>query len=128
MLRGLNIALIVVLLAGAGWTFKVKGDADSARQKVARLEQRIRTQREAIEILKADWSLLTSPQRLEKLAARYQEELGLEPAKPERIGEIGDIPHSWEAPASDADGPREGHADAGNKDAAVTGSIRRESQ
>ena len=78
MIRTLDIIMIGVLIAGAGYTFKVKHDAERAVERVESLETRIRLEREAIEILKADWSLLTSPDRLEALIKRHQQELGLQ--------------------------------------------------
>jgi hypothetical protein len=92
MIRTLDIIMIGVLIAGAGYTFKVKHDAEQAVARVESLETRIRLEREAIDILKADWSLLTSPDRLEALIKRHQEELGLEPLSPRQIVTIDKIP------------------------------------
>jgi hypothetical protein len=131
MLRTVNLLLLLAVMAGAGWTFKVKADAEAARQEVARIEERIRAEREALDILKADWSLLTSPARLEKLVERYKEELALEQALPDRFGEAQDIPHPWELPAADPQQPAQSQADAGAEnsgDVPRTGSIRKEGQ
>lgn len=92
MFRTLDIIMIGALIAGAAWTFKVKYDSELAVERVARLERRLQLEREAIDILKADWSLLTSPGRLEKLAERYRDELHLEAVKPEQVGSLDEIP------------------------------------
>lgn len=101
MFRTLDIIMIGALIAGATWTFKVKYDSEVAREELARLERRLQIEREAIDILKADWSLLTSPDRLEKLVTRYQEELLLAPAQPEQVGSFSEIPVRM--PALDAE-------------------------
>ena len=91
MFRTLDIIMIGALIAGAAWTFKVKYDSEVAKEELARLERRLRIEQEAIDILKADWSLLTSPERLENLTARYHDELRLEEARPDQVGTIGEI-------------------------------------
>ncbi|GIL01069.1 MAG: hypothetical protein BroJett030_09680 [Alphaproteobacteria bacterium] len=122
MLRTLDIAMIVALIAGATWTFKVKYDSEVALQELTRLERRLQIEREAIEILKADWSLLTSPDRLERLAARYRDDLRLEPARPEQVAGWGEVPARAALPAGEA--PQERSAEAPAADAAtVTGSV-----
>jgi cell division protein FtsL len=108
--RTLDIIMIGALIAGAAWTFKVKYDAVVAKEELVRLERRLQIEREAIDILKADWSLLTSPDRLEKLATRYHDDLQLDPALPEQIGTLDQIP--------DRAAPAEGEA-APDKSAAA---------
>ncbi len=126
MVRTLDIVMIAMLIAGAGYTFKVKHDAEEAVARVESLETRIRLEREAIDILKADWSLLTSPDRLEALIARHREELGLEPLSPRQIVTLDKIPQK-QPDLMPIDG--EGMADDGREaqaidaDGTVTGSV-----
>jgi hypothetical protein len=131
MLRTLDIVMIGALIAGAGWTFKVKHDAEQAVARVETLETRIRLEREAIDILKADWSLLTSPDRLEALLERYKDELMLDHAQPRQIVAIDKIPEKQPEILPPLDGPVDGADDAGGSDradaqtdaGAVTGSV-----
>jgi hypothetical protein len=129
MIRTLDVIMIGVLIAGAGYTFKVKHDAEQAVARVESLETRIRLEREAIDILKADWSLLTSPDRLEALIQRHREELGLEPLSPRQIVTVDKVPERLpdllpidgeadapEGRAADADGTQE-------SDGTLTGSV-----
>lgn len=97
MLRSIDVLMVGALIAGAAWTFKVKHDARIEAARVAHLETRIRLENEAIDILKADWSLLTSPDRLERLADRYKDQLGLEPADPRQIVTLDQVPLRQEA-------------------------------
>lgn len=92
MLRTIDIVMIGLLVGGAAFTFKVKADSEAAIARVAELERQIEAEREIIEVLKADWSLLTDPSRLAALAERYRAELGLEPLDPAAIVELNEIP------------------------------------
>jgi hypothetical protein len=92
MLRSFDILMIVALIAGAAWTFKIKSDSEAALQRAAVLERQIELEREAIDLLRADWSLLTSPDRLQKLVDRYKAELDLEPVAATHIGKASEIP------------------------------------
>jgi hypothetical protein len=131
MLRTLDIVMIGALIAGAGWTFKVKHDAEQAVARVETLETRIRLEREAIEILKADWSLLTSPERLEALIERYKDELMLDHVQPRQIVSVDKIPEKQPEILPPLDGLIDGgdeaggssRADAQTDPAAVTGSV-----
>jgi len=92
MIRSIDIVMIVAVIGSATWTFKVKSDSEAALQRVAVLERRIELEREAIDLLKADWSLLTSPDRLQKLVERYRDELKLEPVTAAHVGKASEIP------------------------------------
>lgn len=81
-LRTLDILMVAFLVATVAWTFKVKNDSQVALERVAELEKQLEAERTEIDLLKSDWALLTSPARLQKLAERYGEQLGLEPAEP----------------------------------------------
>ncbi|MGB7288211.1 MAG: hypothetical protein WBC71_14880 [Salaquimonas sp.] len=92
MLRPLDIVMIGLLLGGAAFTFKVKQDSEAAIDRVTALQKKIEAEQDAIDVLKADWSLLTDPKRLQDLVARYQDQLGVEQLDPSAIGKVTDIP------------------------------------
>ena len=92
MIRTIDIVMIGLVLGGAAFTFKIKQDSETSIDRVTALQKKITLERDAIDVLQADWSLLTDPKRLQELADRYQEQLRLEPTEPTRIGEITDIP------------------------------------
>jgi len=136
MLRTLDIVMIGAMIAGAAWTFKVKHDAEQAVARVETLETRIRLERETMDILKADWSLLTSPERLEALIERYKDELMLEHVQPRQFVTVDKIPQRQPDTLPLLDGPPTegppGTGDAERADAAspevpqdgtVTGSV-----
>ncbi len=123
MVRTLDVVMVAALVATAGWTFKVKHDAENSVARVEALETQIRIEREAMEILRADWGLLTSPDRLEKLVARHSQELGLEPLQPRQIVTIDKVPEKVPDILPPIDGQSAGVA---SDPANVTGSVKRE--
>lgn len=92
MLRTLDIILICGMLGAAAWTYKVKNDSQVAMDRVAELEEKIAEERAEISLLKADWSLFTSPGRLQILVDRFKEELKLEPVVSSQIADKKTLP------------------------------------
>lgn len=79
MLKLLNGLLVPSLLATAFVMYTLEHDTRRGERQAARLEAEIRHERELIRLLEAEWSNLTRPQRLEKLAADH---LKLRPLSP----------------------------------------------
>ena len=90
--RSSDIVLIGVMVAAAAMTYTIKRDAGEQLAAVRKLEAQIRIEEETIDLLKADWSVLTQPARLQRLADRYHEQLGLEPATPHQFARIDSLP------------------------------------
>lgn len=85
LFRTRDVVMIAVMLSAAAFTYKTKHDAEAMRDRIHSLESQIQAEKDAIDVLKADWSLLTQPGRLQKLTETYQEELGLQLAQPKQI-------------------------------------------
>ena len=90
--RSGNLVLVGLVLAAASATYMVKFQADDARDRLAQLRRDIAAEREAIDILRADWSLLTNPARLQALAERHGEELRLTPVSAKQIVTLEALP------------------------------------
>lgn len=90
--RTIDILMVAVLIATVVWTFKVKFDSQEALDRVARLEKQIESEKNRVDLLKSDWSLLTSPARLEKLVEHYGVQLGLEPIEPAQLADDNSLP------------------------------------
>ena len=82
MLRFLNI--IAVLLAGACafFLYSMKFETRMLEKKTAALAKTVKDERRSIAVLKAEWSHLTRPERIERLARKH---LGLKPLKASQI-------------------------------------------
>ena len=92
MFRTTDIVLIAVMVAAAGFTYTTKHGAESQLSKVRTLEAAIRFEEETIDVLKADWSLLTQPARLQRLAEFYHSELQLVPVEAHQIADFSELP------------------------------------
>lgn len=126
MIRTLNIILIGGMMAGAGFVYHLKYEAERATSDVGRLHRKIQQEREQVATLRAEWSLLNQPRRLQEMAERYHTYLELEPLDPAQVGTIDEIPFRKTEPdgAPAATGPL-GKGFAGVKPVDVTGSIRK---
>lgn len=92
MFRTSDIVLIAVMVSAAAFTYKTKHEAEDQLSAVRKIEAQIRYEEDTIDLLKADWSLLTQPSRLQKLSEIYQAELQLQPIEAHQIVGIGDLP------------------------------------
>ncbi|RWB77877.1 MAG: hypothetical protein EOQ50_07535 [Mesorhizobium sp.] len=92
MFRTSDIVLIAVMVSAAALTYKTKREAEEQMAAVQKIQAQIRYEEDTIDLLKADWSLLTQPSRLQKLADIYKSQLGLEPVSARQIGGLDDIP------------------------------------
>ncbi|TIV21426.1 MAG: hypothetical protein E5V86_25270 [Mesorhizobium sp.] len=128
MFRTSDIVLIAVMVSAAALTYKTKREAEEQLAAVQKIQAQIRYEEDTIDLLKADWSLLTQPSRLQKLADVYKTQLGLEPVGARQIGGLDDIPVkpltiedlSSQRLGGMADSSGNGPAD--DKDPVVTGS------
>lgn len=92
MFRTTDIVLIAAMVAGAAFTYNTKHQVEAQLAEVRRLEAAIRFERDTMTVLKADWSLLTQPSRLQKLTEIYQDQLALVPLDAHQIIGIEDLP------------------------------------
>jgi hypothetical protein len=124
MFRTTDIVLIAVMVSAAAFTYQTKHDAEDELRALRRLESQIRFEEETADLLRADWSLLTQPARLQSLAEAYQTELNLQPIDARQIVDASDIP----MPVVDLDDPAKAPTDglaSGATDATTTGSTPR---
>ncbi len=92
MLRSLDFVLIGLMTAAAVVTYTIKHRADDKLHEVRRLEAEIRMESGTIDLLRADWALLTQPNRLERLITAYQSELQLSPTAPTQLALPVELP------------------------------------
>lgn len=92
MLKIRDMVMIAAMLGAAGLTFGIKHQAEQKAEKITRLEREVRLEEETIELLKADWSLLNQPHRLQGLVERHGAELELVPVEPQQIIGAPDLP------------------------------------
>jgi hypothetical protein len=90
--RIVNVALVLAMVGGAVATYNLKHETEKAAARVARLHTGIAKEREAIAFLKAEWSMLSQPGRLQQLIARYQDHFRLEPFSTNQVATLDEIP------------------------------------
>ena len=71
MLRVVNTLVIAALVIAAAWVYKIKFDSTLQAERVSKLRGEIRRERDAIAILRAEWSQLDRPDRLQPLAQKH---------------------------------------------------------
>jgi cell division protein FtsL len=82
MLRFVNICLVLGLVALAYVIYQVKYEARALDEEIASLGKEIDTERDSLAVLRAEWSLLNRPERIERLAEKY---LKLAPVQPRQL-------------------------------------------
>src|SRR5262249_57159107 len=82
MLRFVNICLVLGLVALAYVIYQVKYEARALDEEIASLGKEIDTERDSLAVLRAEWSLLNRPERIERLAQKY---LKLAPVQPRQL-------------------------------------------
>ncbi|MEQ8306603.1 MAG: hypothetical protein RIA09_08590 [Hoeflea sp.] len=92
MLRTLDLVLVGAMITAATITYQIKHNAEEKLAKVRELEAAIKLQEETIDLLEADWSLLTQPSRLQRLSEAFEEELQLKPIEPEQMAAPDELP------------------------------------
>ena len=122
MFRTSDIVLIAVMVAAAAFTYKTKHEAEDRLAQVRKIEAEIKYEQDTTDLLKADWSMLTQPSRLQKLAEIYQAELKLAPVEASQIGSIEDLP-SKPVEIPDFSNQRLGGMADNGKDQTVTGAV-----
>lgn len=92
MFRTSDIVLIAAMVAAAAFTYRTKHEAEDQFAAVRKIEAQIRFEEDSIDLLKADWSLLTQPSRLQRLAETYQAELQLQPVDAHQFATLESLP------------------------------------
>lgn len=80
------------MVSAAAFTYTTKHKVEAQLAEVRRVEGKIRFEEDTLTILKADWSLLTQPARLQKLTEIYQTELELAPLEARQIVGADELP------------------------------------
>ena len=122
MMRLLNICVIVALVLAAADVYKIKFESTRQAQRVAKLRMEIRRENDAIAALRAEWSKLDNPARIQALARRH---LPLKPVEGHQFDRLDQLPE-WPpelVPVDDPDPIGTVLANPGLIDRTTTGSL-----
>jgi len=70
-MRFINILVICALILAASFVYKIKFDSTLQAERVGKLAGELRRERNAIATLRAEWSRLDTPGRIQGLADRH---------------------------------------------------------
>ena len=89
ILRILNLLVICALVMAAAYVYRIKFDSTVQAERLAKIRGEVRRERDAIAGLRAEWSELDSPARIQALAKRY---LPLKPVAPTQFDTLNQLP------------------------------------
>lgn len=90
MIRLSHIVAIAALIGSAGYAYSIKYESIIAAEQLARLQAEVDREREAIAVLRAEWTLLNRPDRVQALADRHLDDIV--EMDPRRITRFSDLP------------------------------------
>jgi len=80
------------MIIEAGIVYRMKYSAEQGYDQLAKLQNAINQETETISVLRAEWSRLNQPQRLQKLVQRHYDAIKLDQISVSQIGSIEEIP------------------------------------
>ncbi len=89
ILRLLNLLVIGGLLLAAVYVYRIKFEATVQAERLAKLRDEVRQERDKIAALRAQWSDLDEPARIQALAQRF---LKLGPIAPTQFDSLARLP------------------------------------
>lgn len=95
MIRPSTIVWLVLVVIVGYAMFQVKYEVMQQEETLAQINKDIADGREQIRVLDAEWSYLTRPDRLQRLAARF---LDLSPISAAQITSLSALPERADAP------------------------------
>ena len=101
IMRLLNIMVIAALVLAASYVYKIKFESTLQAERVAKLRLELRRERDGIAALRADWSMLDNPIRVQALAKRHLALKPIESTQFESIARLPERPPPLVPPASD---------------------------
>ena len=92
ILRIIHLIMVACLVLAAADVYKIKFDSTRQAERLAKLRAEIRREHDAIAALRAEWSELDSPRRIQVLAQRH---LAL---KAMEVNQLDDLDHLPDKP------------------------------
>ncbi|BCW88740.1 hypothetical protein sos41_18820 [Alphaproteobacteria bacterium SO-S41] len=100
MIRALNLAMLALTVMICFGLYRVTHAAQEREADLRKVESQISEEERAIGVLKAEWTHLSQPSKMQAMATRY---LDLQPMKATQIAYLNDIPMRPEGSLSDID-------------------------
>jgi cell division protein FtsL len=88
-MRLLNLCVLILLVAAAAYVYEIKFEATLRAERIAKMRGDIQRERDAIAALRAEWTTLENPARIQGLARRH---LKLRPAEATQYDALDRLP------------------------------------
>jgi hypothetical protein len=121
ILRVLNFVVIGALVLAAAYVYRIKYEATAQAERLAKLRDEVRHDRDKIAALRAQWGELDDPARIEALAKRFLKLKPIAVTQFDSLDHLPDQPPDYMRPGSKD--PIAGMIEHLDESATVTGSI-----
>ena len=101
MIRLVHLLVICAFVTAAIWVYKIKFDATVQAERVAVIRGEIKRERDAVASLRAEWSRLDTPARIQDLAKRHLALKPLDTAQYETFDRLPERPVQIVPPANE---------------------------
>jgi hypothetical protein len=88
-MRFLNLCVLVLLVLAAAYVYEIKFESTLRAERVAKMRGDVQRERDAIAGLRAEWTTLENPARIQGLARRH---LRLRPADATQYNALDQLP------------------------------------
>jgi len=88
-MRFLNLCVLVLLVVAAAYVYEIKFESTLRAERVAKMRGDVLRERDAIAALRAEWTTLENPARIQGLARRH---LKLQPADATQFDALNRLP------------------------------------
>ena len=88
--RILHLVAIAALVGSALYAYRIKYDTIYYAEQVAKLKHKLQREKDAIAVLRAEWSFLSRPERVQALADRHTDLVPLQITQLARWSEVPD--------------------------------------
>jgi hypothetical protein len=119
-MRIIHLLVIGALVFAAAYVYRIKMASTARTERVLRLHAEIREQRDAIAVLRAEWTKLDAPLRLQGLVERH---LALKPINANQYDQLKNLPERPPSFARPGDPDPIGAMIEAIDSAAATGSV-----
>lgn len=89
MWRLVNVLAVAILIGSAVYAYTIKYETILFAEQILKVRHQIETEQDGIERLRAEWAILTRPERLQVLA---EQNLGLRRLSLDQIVDAGSLP------------------------------------
>ncbi|WP_341760349.1 cell division protein FtsL [Candidatus Endowatersipora endosymbiont of Watersipora subatra] len=91
MIRVTHILMMGSVLIVTIWTYGIKHESKQSAKTLVRLRGELAKQNTKISLLEADWAIMTNPDRLEKIAKKFQSQLQLQAIQSNQIIQLDEL-------------------------------------